>query len=268
MNRVRIAVILIGTIGTLALLAPALAPYDPTAQPNLTTGTNQPPSLEHPLGTDLYSRDLLSRVLYGARISLAIAVIAVGLAMTIGTAVGLVAGYAGGWLDTLLMRFVDAGLAIPRIFLLLLVVALWNGLSVPALVLLLGCTGWLETSRIVRAEAQSVRGREYVAAARALGVGPVRILTRHVLPNVAAPVIVAATLGIGQVILIEAGLSFLGFGVPQPTPSWGNIISDGQAFLTTAPWVAGSAGLAIVVTVLAFSMLGDALHERLSGGGR
>jgi peptide/nickel transport system permease protein len=247
----------------LALLAPVLAPYDPTAQLDLAAGRLLPPSWAHPLGTDAYSRDLLSRLLFGARLSLSIAALAVLLAVTVGTAVGLVAGLIGGWVDALLMRAVDAALAIPRVFLLLVTLALWEHGGLSALVLVLGLTGWFGTSRLVRAEVQSIRQRDFITAARALGLPPGRIALRHVLPNVAAPVIVTATLGVGNTVLIEAGLSFLGLGVAPPRPSWGAMIADSQPFLTTAPWQGIVPGLAVVVTVMAFSLLGDGLREWL-----
>jgi peptide/nickel transport system permease protein len=263
MNRLRVGVVLVGALATVALLAPVLAPYPPAAQLDLEHLRGAAPSLAHPLGTDVYSRDLLSRVLYGARISLTIALLAVTLSVGVGTLVGLVAGYAGGVADAVLMRIVDAGLALPKIFVALVVLALWENVTIGAIVVILGFTGWFGVSRIVRAEVLSARAREYVAAARVLGVPPARLVARHVLPNVAAPVIVTAALGVGQVVLIEAGLSYLGIGVPQPTPSWGNIIADGQHVLLAAPWIATSAGLAIVLTVLAFSVLGDGLREYL-----
>jgi peptide/nickel transport system permease protein len=262
-NRLRVGAVLISLLAITALAAPAIAPYDPVDQPDPVNLRNAPPSLAHPLGTDQYSRDLLSRVVYGSRISLAIALAAVVIAMTVGTGVGLAAGYLGGPIDSLLMRLVDAGLAIPRVFLLLVVLVLWEGVSVGTWIAVLGLTGWFGVSRIVRAEVQSARGRDYVSAARAIGAGPVRIIGRHILPNVAGPVIGAATLGIGHVILIEASLSYLGVGVPQPTPSWGNLINDGRHVMTAAPWIATAGGAAIVITVLAFSVLGEGLREAL-----
>lgn len=261
--RLRLGLLLTGALVAVALLAPLLAPYDPIAIPDLDAGRNLPPSLAHPLGTDLYSRDLLSRVLFGARLSLTIAVVAVALSVTLGITVGVVAGFARGWLDTVLMRMVDAGLAIPRIFLLLVVLALWHDAGITALILVLGLTGWLGTSRLVRAEVQTVRTRDYIAAARAAGTPTLRLVLRHVLPNVAAPVIVSATLGVGYVILVEAGLSYLGVGVPQPMPSLGNIIRDGQPFLLTAPWIAAAGGAATVLTVSAFTTLGDGVQAWL-----
>ncbi|MDH3497614.1 MAG: ABC transporter permease [Gemmatimonadota bacterium] len=261
--RIRLGLALVLALVALALFAPLLAPYPPAAQLDLETLRNVPPSVAHPFGTDPYSRDLLSRVLHGARLSLTIALLAVALAVTVGTAIGLASGWAGGLADTVLMRLVDAGLAVPKIFIVLVVLALWEKVTVVALIAILGGTGWFGVSRIVRAEVRAARDREYVAAARALGASARRVVLRHVLPNVAAPVIVIAAMGVGQVVLLEAGLAYLGVGVPQPTPSWGNIIADGQHLLLTAPWVATSAGLAVVVTVLAFSLLGDGLREHL-----
>lgn len=262
-RRLRIGLAAVAVLYLAAFLGPWLSPYDPTAQLDLAAGRLQPPSLAHPLGTDQYSRDLLSRLLGGARLSLGIAAVAVGLAVTLGTAVGLVAGFAGGALDTLLMRLVDAGLSIPRVFLLLVVLALWERGGITALVLVLGLTGWFGTSRLVRAEVQSLRRRDFVLAAEALGLSRPRILARHILPNVLAPVLVTATLGVGNTVLIEAGLSYLGLGVPPPLPSWGNMIADGQSFLLTHPWQAILPGLAVVATVTAFSLLGEGLREAL-----
>jgi peptide/nickel transport system permease protein len=262
-SRLAVGAVFVTLLAAVALLAPVLAPYPPAAQLDLELLRSAPPSWAHPLGTDIYSRDMLSRLLYGARLSLTIALLAVALSVGVGTLVGLVAGYAGGVTDAILMRVVDAGLAIPKIFVALVVLALWENVTAGAIVLILGLTGWFGVSRIVRAEVMAARAREYVQAARGLGLPPTRIVARHILPNVAAPVIVTAALGVGQVVLIEAGLSYLGIGVPQPTPSWGNIIADGQTVLLSAPWVALSGGLAIVLTVLAFSILGDGLRQRL-----
>ena len=260
-RRVRLGLALVAGLYLVALLAPLLAPYDPAAQLDLLGGRLLGPSLAHPLGTDSFSRDVLSRLLYGARLSLWIAALAVLLAVTLGTAVGLAAGLAGGWVDVLLMRAVDAALAIPRVFLLIVVLALWEQGGVVALILVLGVTGWFGTSRLVRAEVQSLKGRDFVLAARALGLPDGRIALRHVLPNVAAPIIVTAALGVGNTVLLEAALSFLGIGVRPPLPSWGNMIEEGQAFLATAPWQAIVPGLAVVGTVMAFSLLGDALRD-------
>jgi peptide/nickel transport system permease protein len=262
-TRLRVGLALVGVLLLLALLAPVLAPYPPHVQLDLDALRNAAPSITHPLGTDPFSRDLLSRVLYGARVSLGIAVLAVLVAVVVGVTVGVVSGWIGGLVDTMLMRAVDAALAVPRLFTVLVVLALWEHVTVPAIVAILGGTGWFAMSRLVRAEVRGVRARPWIAAARAVGMPAGRIVLRHVLPNIAGPVIVVATMGIGQVILIEAGLSYLGLGVPQPMASWGSIIADGQPLLRVAPWVAGGAGLALVITVLAFTLVGDGLRERL-----
>lgn len=263
MTRLQVGSGLVGVLLLLAVLAPVLATHPPHVQLDLDALRNAGPSLTHPLGTDPYSRDLLSRVLHGARVSLGIAVLAVLVAVIVGVTVGVVSGWAGGVLDAVLMRIVDAALAVPRLFTVLVPLALWEHVTVPAIIAILGGTGWFAMSRLVRAEVRAARARPWVAAARAVGVPPIRIVARHLLPNIAGPVIVVATMGIGQVVLLEAGLSYLGLGVPQPLPSWGSIIADGQPVLRAAPWVAGSAGLALVATVLAFTLVGDGLRERL-----
>jgi peptide/nickel transport system permease protein len=245
-----------------ALLAPVLTSFDPNAQPDLRAAT-QTPSPAHPFGTDFYNRDVLSRVLHGARWSLGIAVASVTLLVVIGTVVGLTAGLARGAVDVVLMRMVDAGLAIPRILLLLVVAAMWGNLSFLALATLLGLTGWFGLSRIVRAEVLSLRGRPFVAAAEALGVGRKRLIVRHLLPNLAAPISVTAALGVGNIILIEASLSYLGLGAPPPDPGWGNIIREGMDIMLSAPWVAFFPGVAIFLTVAGFSLIGDSLRSAL-----
>ena len=248
---------------TVAVGAPLVAPYAPSLQLDIVELKNQPPSWLHPLGTDLYSRDLWSRLVFGSRISLAIGTLAMLVAITAGALVGAVAGYFRAWVDALLMRLVDVGLAMPRIFVLLMTVALWDRVPLAVLVLVIGLTGWFGTSRLVRAEVLSLRERPFVAAARALGAGPARVIFRHVLPNAAAPIIVSAALGIGNVMLLEAGLSFLGVGVPPPAPSWGNMIADGAPQLTVAPWTTVFPGLAIALVVMALNAVGDALRDAL-----
>ena len=248
---------------TVALAAPFVAPYEPWRQLDIVGLPNRPPSALYPLGTDLYSRDVWSRLAYGARVSLSIGALAMLVAVAVGSVVGALAGYIRRWVDAVLMRLVDIGLAMPRIFVLLVVVALWEHLSVTLLVLLIGLTGWFGTSRLVRAEVLSLREREFTAAARALGAGPGRIIFRHVLPNAAAPIIVSAALGIGNVMLLEAGLSFLGFGVPPPAPSWGNMIADAWPKMVVAPWAALFPGLAISLVVMASNAVGDALRDAL-----
>jgi peptide/nickel transport system permease protein len=267
-RRTRAAATLVVLLCLAAALAPWLVPYEPMTQLDLARGQYLAPSVDHPFGTDFYSRDLLSRVLYGARISLAVAFLAVLLSVTIGTAVGLTAGLAGGLVDAVLMRAIDAALAVPRVFLLLVVLVLWEDVGVGGLVVILGLTSWFEASRLVRAEVLSLKTREFVVAARALGLPPPRLALRHLLPNLVAPIIVTATLGLGQMILTEAALSYLGIGVSPPTPSWGSIIAEGQQALGVAPWVAAFPGVAIVVTVVGFSLLGDGLRDALDPGAR
>jgi peptide/nickel transport system permease protein len=247
---------------TIAVAAPAVAPYPPYYQIDVVH-PDQPPSVRFPLGTDPLSRDVWSRLVYGARISLGIGTLAMVVAVTVGAAVGAVAGYFRGSVDAALMRLVDVALAMPRIFVLLMAVALWEHLPLWALVLLIGLTGWFGTSRLVRAEVLSLREREFVAAARALGAGSGRIIFQHVLPNAAAPIIVSAALGIGNVMLLEAGLSFLNLGVPSPAPSWGNMIADGLPKMAVAPWSATFPGLAISLVVMALNAMGDALRDAL-----
>ncbi len=245
-----------------ALLAPLIAPYDPIVQRDIVRTGFLPPSLAHPLGTDRFGRDVLSRIIYGARVSLSIAFVAVAIAITIGTLLGAVAGYLGGRVDAAIMRFTDMVLAFPRLVLLIMIIALFSP-SILLIITVLGLTQWPSTARIVRGEVLSLREREFVTAARALGFGRWRIILRHLVPNVLAPVIVAATLGIGNTIVLEAGLSFLGLGVAPPTPTWGNMVADGRETLIGAWWVATFPGLTIVVTVLAFNLLGDGLRDAL-----
>lgn len=263
----RAALFVLTTLIAVAVLAPLVAPYDPIAQPDIVALKSLPPSLAHLFGTDGYSRDLLSRTIYGARISLLVAFIATAVATTLGTAYGAVAGYAGGALDGMLMRIVDAMLAIPRIILLIAIMALWREIPLWTLVLVIGTTGWFSLSRLVRAQVRSLKGEEYVMAARALGANGPRILFRHILPNVLPSVIVAATLGVGQVILLEAGLSYLGLGVQPPNASWGNIIQEGADQIATMWWISLFPGLLIVVTSIAFNSLGDALRDWLDPRG-
>lgn len=245
-----------------ALLAPLIAPYDPIAQENVLQTSYLKPGGDHWLGTDRFGRDILSRILYGARISLAIGFVATAISVTLGTLLGAVAGYFGGKIDALIMRFTDMVLAFPRLILLIMIVALFSP-SIAVMITVLGLTQWPNTTRIVRGDVLSLREREFIQAAHALGMGSGRIIMRHLIPNVLAPVIVTATLGIGNTIVLEAGLSFLGLGVQPPTPSWGNMVADGRDNLIGAWWVATFPGLTIVTTVLAFNLVGDGLRDAL-----
>jgi peptide/nickel transport system permease protein len=262
-TRVRIALSVLAVIALSALLAPLLAPYDPKAQLDIVNLQGKPPSFAHPFGTDPYSRDVLSRMLFGARVSLSIAFIAVSLAITFGTFVGIVAGYFGGAMDAVLMRFVDAAFSIPSLLLLMVVIALWGDVGTTALTLLIAGLGWFTVSRLVRAETLLVRDAEFVVAARALGTPTSRILWRHVLPNVVAPAILSSTLAIGNVVLLEAGLSYLGIGVHPPQASWGSIIQDGAERVSDLWWLTLFPGAAILLTAFACNALGDALREAL-----
>jgi len=247
----------------LAVLAPLLAPYDPAAQGDLVTLRLAGPSGAHLLGTDHFARDILSRMLYGARVSLSIGFIAVAISATLGTLVGAVAGYLGGWVDAVLMRTVDVVISFPRLILLITIIAVFQP-SIFLIVVVLGLTQWPGTARLVRGEVLSLREREFVQAAEALGFSKARILARHLVPNALVPVIVAATLGIGNTIVLEAGLSFLGIGVQPPTPSWGTMVADGRDYLLIGRWwLSTFPGLAIVAVVLAFNLLGDGLRDAL-----
>lgn len=262
-TRAKVALGAVGALVLGAVLAPLIAPFDPIDQLDLVRLKLAAPSARHWMGTDELSRDLLSRILFGARISLAVAALSVAVSVTCGTFVGITAGLTGGVVDTLLMRTVDAALALPRLVLLIVMLAFWPQVSIPLLVVVLGLTSWFATSRLVRAEVLSVRARPFYSAAVASGTPVPRLLFNHVLPNVAGPIIVSATLGIGNMILMEAGLSFLGVGVAPPTPSWGRMVAESQEVMAGAWWTAAFPGLAILITVFAFSLLGDALRDAL-----
>lgn len=247
----------------LALFAPLISRYSPTDQPDIVGLANHPPSLAHPFGTDEASRDVLARVLYGARISLSVGMLSVLVSATLGTAFGLIAGFAGGRTEALMMRVLDACLSLPRVLVLIAILAVWSSVPVTGLVLIIGLTGWFGVSRLVRAEVRSARNSEYVTAARAMGASPSRIIVRHLLPNVSGPILVSSALAVGNVIVLEAGLAFLGVGVKEPIPSWGSIFLESGSGITQNWWIALFPGLAIVITVLAFNMLADALRDVL-----
>jgi peptide/nickel transport system permease protein len=243
-----------------AILAPVLAPYDPTAFDMKQILV--PPGPAHWLGTDQIGRDVLSRMLYGARISMAVGLVSVGIAVLIGTTLGSLAGYYGGRVDEVLMRFVDLMLNFPRLFLLLTLIALLRP-SIWIIMAVIGLTGWMGLARLVRGEILSLKTREFVLSARALGAVDRRIMLRHILPNALVPVLVSAVLGVAGAILAESGLSFLGLGVQPPTPSWGNILIDGKANIEIAWWLSIFPGLAILVTVLSYNLLGEGLRDAL-----
>ena len=252
------------TVAAFTLLTPLIAPFDP----NLVDAgpPNTAPCAAYLLGTDEFGRDMFSRVLYGGRISLTIGIIAVSIAATIGTAVGAIGAYVGGRVDRLLMWVVDLLLSLPRLILLLAIIGMFRMTGTAGLYLMvaiLGLTGWMSVSRIVRSTVLSLKQREFVQAAQALGIRSRRIILRHLIPNALAPVIVYMSLAIGSTILVEAGLSFLGLGVPPPTATWGTLINDGRAPLRVAPWIATFPGLAIAFTVMSFNLLGDGLRDAL-----
>lgn len=244
----------------MAGLAPWIAPYDPGKTE--VAQKLKPPSYRYYLGTDNLGRDVFSRMLYGSRISLSVGFVAVAISIIIGILIGALAGYYGGWVDSLLMRFVDIMICFPSFFLILTVVALL-GPSLFKVMVVIGITSWMGTSRFVRAEFLSLRERDFTQAAKALGVKDHRIIFRHILPNALAPVFVTATLDVATAILVEAGLSFLGFGVQPPAPSWGNILTEGRTYIFDAWWLTVFPGLAILITVLSFNLLGEGLRDAL-----
>ncbi len=258
---VRAALATLALFALCAIAARALAPHDPAAQPDIVAQRNLPPSSANPFGTDEFSRDVLSRVMVGAQVSLGVAVASALLAVAVGAMWGAIAGYAGGWVDMILMRIVDTVLSVPRILLLIVLVATTGPPSVSAIILVLGLTGWPATSRLVRTTVLRIREREFVVAARAIGVPEWRIVAAHLLPAVVPQVIVATTLAVAATIPLEAGLSFLGLGVRPPTPSWGNIIRDGADLPADTWWLILFPGLAIIATVLAVNTVGDWMRE-------
>ncbi|MDQ7842201.1 MAG: ABC transporter permease [Armatimonadota bacterium] len=252
---------MIALIVLLALFAPYVSPADPLAI-DYAHPAAPPGAPGHLLGTDAVGRDILARLIYGTRISLQVGVVAVGIAASLGTVVGLTAGYYGGVVDNILMRTVDVFLAFPVIVLAIAIIAVL-GPSLVNVMIALGLVAWTTYARVVRGQVLVLRELDFVQAARALGTGDVRILLRHILPNVVAPIIVLATVGMAAAIIAEAALSFLGLGVQPPTPSWGTMLNEGRAFLRTAPHISTLPGLAIMLTVLGFNFLGDGLRDAL-----
>jgi len=251
---------IVATVAILAMLAPWIAPFDP----NFINVKSilLPPSLEHWCGTDTLGRDVLSRMLYGARVSLAVGFVAVGIAIGIGVMLGALAGYAGGRADAIVMRATDMVLCFPTFFLILAVIAflepsIWN------IMIVIGLTSWMGVARLVRAELLSLRNREFVLAAEGLGVPAMRLVRRYLLPNAMGPILVSAVLGIAGAVLIESGLSFLGLGVQPPDASWGNILTEGKDNIQIAWWLSFYPGLAILITVLGYNLLGEGLRDAL-----
>ena len=252
--------IIISTVAFMALFAPLIAPYDPDAIDVKAIFLG--PSFDHWMGTDGLGRDVWSRMLFGARISLLVGIVAVGIATLIGIILGAVAGYYRGWVDTVIMRLVDIMLSIPTFFLILAVIAfltpsIWN------IMIVIGLTSWMGVTRLVRAEFLSLRGREFVLASQTLGAKDYRLIFKHLLPNSLTPIIVSSVLGVASAVLVESGLSFLGLGVQAPQASWGNILTDGKEYIEFAWWLSLFPGLAILITVLGYNLLGEGLRDAL-----
>jgi peptide/nickel transport system permease protein len=266
-SRARFGLAVLAIIATIAVFAPLLA-ADPAAQRDIVATRFLPPfstDLHHSfhlLGTDRFGRDVWARLAFGARVSLGVGVLAVLISVTIGTAIGAAAGFWKGRIGVALLGLTDFALALPRVVLLLLLASLWQP-SATLVIVVLGLTGWMTIARLVHGEVRALSERPFVESAVALGVKGPRVLVRHILPNALTPVIVAAALGVGNAIMLEAGLSFLGLGVQPPTPSWGNLIASGRDTLVNAPWVATAPGVALVLVVLAATLLGDAVRDRL-----
>ena len=255
----RLGVVLVALVVAAAAFAPWLAPHDPRVG-DLQNAYLQPPGGRFLLGTDSQGRDVLSRVLYGARLSLLVGVISQTVAVSLGVVLGLVAGYYQRWVDATVMRLADVTLAFPTLLLLIAVAAAVRP-SLPVIFVVIGVVGWAGMARIVRSQVLVLKAAEYVVAARALGARDRRVLWRHLLPNVRAQVMIAATLGVAGAIMAEAALSFVGLGAQPPTPSWGAMVADGRDLLRVAPWVSFAPGIAIGVAVLGFNLVGDALRE-------
>ncbi|HNR12846.1 MAG TPA: ABC transporter permease [Thermodesulfobacteriota bacterium] len=244
----------------IAAFAPLLAPYDPDALD--IKGLLAPPSAQHLMGTDDLGRDVLSRIIWGARVSLLVGFVAVGISVSVGIILGALAGYYGGSIDSMIMRFVDVMLCFPTFFLILAVIAFWEP-SIWKIMLVIGLTSWMGVTRLIRAEFLTLKERDYVQAARAVGGKDLRIIFRHILPNSLAPVLVNATLGIAAAILVESSLSFLGIGIQPPEPSWGNMLTAGKDNIEIAWWLSFFPGFAIFITVMGYNMLGEGIRDSI-----
>jgi peptide/nickel transport system permease protein len=252
--------LLVLALFVLSFLAPYITPYSPDDLDAYRVLL--PPSADHWMGTDELGRDVLTRIIYGARISLKVGFVSVGIAVLLGTVAGLLAGYFGGWADQLLMRLVDIMLCFPTFFLILAVIAMLEP-SIWYIMIIIGLTGWMGVARLVRAEVLSLRERDFVVAARCIGASHIRIIFRHILPNAMSPVYVSATLGVAGAILTESALSFLGIGVQPPVPSWGNMLTAGKDYLEFAWWLSLFPGTAILITVIAYNLVGEGLRDAL-----
>ena len=258
---VRAPIALVLLLALIALAAPILSPTSPIAQPDIVAQRSLPPSLAHFFGTDAYSRDVYARVLYGARVSLSVASLSVAIALILGTCYGAVAAFAGGVVERWLMRILDVLLALPRLLLLLALSSFWDEVPFTYLVIVLGLTGWYDVARSVRSEIQSQLTRDYLLAAKATGVPRTRMLSRHIVPHLIPVLAVYASLGVASTITLEAGLSYLGFGVRAPNPSWGTIMHDGFSVMRDQWWLTLFPGIAILLAVLVCNSLGDALRD-------
>ncbi|MFZ5918411.1 MAG: ABC transporter permease [Chloroflexota bacterium] len=255
-----VGLVFIILIVLMAIFAEQISPHDPILIVSGKRGVG--PSAEHPLGWDHVGRDLLARVIFGSRVALIVGLVASAVAITIGVVVGATAGYFGGWVDTLLSRLTDTLMAFPLIALLIVLAAVL-GPSLTTTLVVIGVTTWARYARVVRADVMSLKEQDFITAARAAGAKDFRIIFRHVLPNVLAPVIVLATLGVGGVIILESALSFLGLGIQPPKPSWGGTLADGRAYITLYPHISFAPGMMIFLTVLAFNLFGDGLRDAL-----
>jgi peptide/nickel transport system permease protein len=260
-NKLAVAgLIVVAILFVVAIAAPILSPYDPDEID--ISNILAPPTRAHLFGTDILGRDILSRMIHGARVSLSVGFVAVGISTIIGVFLGSLSGYYRGIPDTIIMRFVDIMLCFPSFFLILAVIA-FVGPSIWNIMVVIGVTSWMGVTRLVRAEFLSIRERDFVQAAISQGAGDLRIIFLHILPNAMAPVLVAATLGVAAAVLIESGLSFLGLGVQPPNPSWGNILTEGKDNIEIAWWLSLFPGLAILITVLGYNLLGEGIRDSL-----